>query len=114
MPRIEIVKSLVLNIKKKFSKAEANKIIDLIQSLDNNPRKGKILSSLGGIVIKELKYRNFRFYFIADGFKLKCMGEDELVDILLRFIRMSDKNRQQQTINEIKHILQTIGPKGFK
>ena len=114
MVKIEIVKSLVLKIKKEFNNVEANEIIDLIESLEDNPKKGKLLSSVGGIVIKELKYKKFRFYFISDGFKLKCLREEDLVDLLLRFVRMSDKRHQQKTINGIKHILHKIGPSGFK
>ena len=64
-------------------------------------------------IIKELKYKSFRFYFITDGFKLKCIDENALVDLLLRFVRMSDKKAQQETINEIKFILRTLGPEGF-
>ena len=113
MARIEIVESLFEEIENKFKK-EASKILDLMDSLKENPKKGKLLGTVGGIVIKELKYKNYRFYFITDGFKLKCLREEDLIDMLLRFVRMSDKKHQQKTINEIKHILQTIGPKGFK
>lgn len=109
MVKIEIVKSFVYNIKKTFSKTEANKIIDLIQSLQKNPKKGKILGTVGGIIIKELKYKKFRFYFLADGFKLKFILEDDLKDLLLKFVRMSDKKSQQKTINEIKNVLIKIG-----
>ena len=113
MAKIEILKSLVLEIKKKFSKKEANEVIDLIQSLEHNPKKGKILGTVGGIVIKEIRYKGFRFYFIADGYKLKFFSEQELTDLLLRFVRMSDKKHQQDTINEIKSILIKIGPEGL-
>jgi len=113
MIKIEIIKSLVLEIKKKFNKSEANKIIDLIQSLENNPKKGKLIGNVGGIVIKELKYKNFRFYFLADGYKLKYLGKKDIIDLLLRFVRMSDKKRQQKVINEIKIILTAIGFEGF-
>jgi hypothetical protein len=112
MAKVEIVESLFEEIEKKF-KREATKIFDLIETLEDNPRKGKLLGTVGGIVIKELKYRNFRFYFITDGFRLNCIGEKELADLLLRFVRMSDKKHQQETINEIRQILRTIGPKGF-
>jgi len=114
MVKVEILKSLVLEIKKKFSKKEANKIIDLMQNLEEHPKKGKLLGNAGGIVIKEIKYRNFRFYFIADGYKLKFLDEKEVVDLLLRFVRMSDKKRQKKTIDEIREILRTIEPYGFK
>lgn len=112
MAKVEIVKSLFQEIKTKF-KGEAHEIIDLLESLETSPHKGKFLGSVGGIVIKELKYSGFRFYFITDGFKIKCLEEEKLVDLLLRFVRMSDKNHQQETINEIKHILRTIGAGGF-
>ena len=114
MIRVEIVESLVLEIKKKFDNFEANKILDLFLTVEDNPAKGKILASIGGILIKELKYKGFRFYFLADGYKLKFFSEKELVDVLLRFVRMSDKKHQQQTIQEIKEILSKIGPAGLK
>tara|TARA_Y100000310_G_C20701809_1_gene830649 strand:+ start:2164 stop:2505 length:342 start_codon:yes stop_codon:yes gene_type:complete len=112
MVKIEIVKSLFEEIEKKF-KRDASKVYGLMDSLKNNPKKGKLLGSVGGIVIKELKFKKFRFYFITDGFKLKYLREEDLVDLLLRFIRMSDKKEQQKIINEIKHTLQTLGPKSF-
>ncbi len=113
MAKVEIIRPLFEDIKAKF-KAESHKIIDLLESLETSPNKGKLLGTIGGIVIKELKYKNFRFYFITNGYKLKCLGQKELTDLLLKFVRMSDKNHQQKTINEIKHILITIGADGFE
>ena len=112
MAKVEIARPLLEEIKAKF-KGESHKIIDLIESLEQNPKKGKLLSSIGGILIKELKYKNFRFYFLIEGHKLKIMGEEELTDLLIKFVRMSDKKHQQRTIDEIKRILIKIGPKGF-
>ncbi|MBU1111654.1 MAG: hypothetical protein ABIG93_01715 [archaeon] len=114
MVKVEIVKSLVLNIKKRFSNAEANEIIDLLYTIKENPKKGKLLGSVGGIIIKELKYKGFRFYFLADGYKIKIFSNEELTDLLLKFVRMSDKKHQQKVINEIRQILISIGPEGFK
>ena len=112
MVRIEILESLYEEIDKKFKK-EAIKIYELIETLQDNPKKGKIVGTVGGIIIKELKYKGFRFYFLADGFKLKVFSEEELIDELIRFVRMSDKKHQQETIEEIKTILRTIGSKGL-
>jgi midasin (ATPase involved in ribosome maturation) len=112
MAKVKIIRSLFKKIEKKF-KGESHKIIDLLETLEDNPKKGKLLGSIGGVVIKELKYKNFRFYFITDGFKLKIIDESKLVDLLIRFIRMSDKKHQQQTINEIKEVLINIGVEGF-
>ena len=113
MAKIEIVESLFKEIEKKF-KAEAHKIIDLIEILEEHPNKGKLLGSVGGILIKELKYKSFRFYFLVDGHKLKFLSSEELNDILLRFVRMSDKKHQQKVIEEIKNILRIMGSRGFE
>ncbi len=112
MAKVEIVRSLFEEIQKKF-KGEAHEVIDLLETLENNPYKGKSLGHVGEIVIKELKYKNFRFYFITDGFKLKIMDKEKLVDLLIRFVKMSDKKEQQKTIDEIRKILIKFGSKGF-
>ena len=112
MAKVEIILPLFKEIQKKF-KGEAHKIIDLLESLENNPKKGKFLGNAVGMAIKELKYKNFRFYFITDGYKLKLMDEESLTDLLMKFVRMSDKKYQQETINEIKNILIRLGPSGF-
>lgn len=112
MVQIEITESLFEEIEKKFKK-EAAKIFDLMETLKEIPKKGKLLGTVGGIVIKELKYKGFRFYFITDGFRLKCLQEKDLVELLIKFVRMSDKKHQEETILEIKKILKTIGPKSF-
>lgn len=113
MAKVELTESLLAEINKKF-KQESIEVLEHLKSLESSPHKGKILGTVGAIIIKELKYSGFRFYFITDGFKIKCLEEEKLVDLLLRFVRMSDKNHQQEAINEIKHILRIIGPAGFK
>ena len=107
MAKVEIVRSLFLEIQSKF-KGESHEVIDLLESIESSPHKGKSLGNVGNIAIKEIKYKNFRFYFITDGFKSKCINEQELTDLLLKFVRMSDKNHQQKTIEEIKQVLRTI------
>ena len=112
MAKVEITESLFIQIDKKFKQKSAE-VLEHLKSLESSPKKGKILGTVGGIVIKELKYEGFRFYFITDGFKLKYANKEEIIDLLLRFVRMSDKKHQQQTINEIKQILRTIGTRAF-
>jgi len=112
MAKVEIVLSLFEEIQKKF-RSEAHEIIDLMESLENNPHKGKLLGRVGGIVIKEIRYKSFRFYFITDGYKLKFFDEQNLTDMLIKFVRMSDKKDQQQTINKIRKILMNFGSEGF-
>tara|TARA_Y100000034_G_scaffold118462_1_gene159113 strand:- start:372 stop:704 length:333 start_codon:yes stop_codon:yes gene_type:complete len=107
MAKVKIISSLFKEIKKRF-KGESHKVIDLLETLEENPHKGKLLGSIAGIVIKELKYKSFRFYFITDGSKLKIMDKEELTDLLIKFVRMSNKKEQQKTINEIKDVLRNL------
>ena len=113
MAKVEITRSLFEEIEKKF-KARATAVFDFIESAETHPRKGKELGTVGAIVIKELRYEGFRFYFITDGYLLRYSAEKELVDLLLKFVRMSVKKHQQKAIEEIKHVLRTIGPSGLK
>ena len=72
-----------------------------------------MLGQIAGIIIKELKYKGYRFFFITDGYKIKCLQNKDLTELILKFVRMSNKKQQQQTINEIKNILKQIGFEGF-
>ncbi|MBI2044250.1 hypothetical protein HYT24_02705 [Candidatus Pacearchaeota archaeon] len=81
--------------------------------MEENPKKGNSVGHIGGIVIKELRYDKFRFYFITDGHKLKFLQASDLKDLLIKFVRMSDKKDQQKVIDEIKNILRKIGSEGF-
>ena len=112
MVKVTISENLKDEVLKKF-KEESKIVFRQMYSLAENPHKGKSLGNVGGIIIKELKYKKFRFYFITDGFKLKLMDKSKLVDLLIRFVRMSDKKDQQQTINEIRKILLNFSFKGF-
>lgn len=95
MIKIELIDSLIKEIKKNFSKAEANKLLDLFETLKESPHKGKPLYNRGALILKELKYKSFRFYFITDGFKLRFLDQKQLKDLLIKFVAMSDKNQQQ-------------------
>ena len=112
MAEVEIVRSLLEEIKKKF-KGESHKVIDLLETLEENPHKGKPICKVGGILIKELKYKGFRFYFILEGEKLKVFSKEELTNLLIKFVRMSDKKNQQKVIDEIKYFLRKIGKDEF-
>jgi hypothetical protein len=113
MARVIITKELEEEINKKFKK-ESVKILELMYSLRDNPLKGKPLTQIGGILIKELRYNNFRFYFITDGYKIKLMHNNQISDLLIKFLRMSDKKDQQKTIKEIKEFLRNFGWKALE
>jgi hypothetical protein len=112
MAKVVITKSLEKEINKKFKK-ESVEIFELMYSLRENPKKGKELGQVSGIVIKEIRYKGFRFYFITDGLKIKLLEINELNDLLIKFVAMSDKKSQQKTFDEIKRILKTFGEVGF-
>lgn len=105
MVKVIITSNLVKQIKRKFSNVEANKIIDLLETLKTNPSKGKRLTTVGGIDVKEIKYRKFRFYFIMKNLDIKILSREELQNLLIKFVRMSEKKDQQKTIDNIKKIL---------
>lgn len=108
MAKVIITKFLTRQINKRF-KQESIKIFELFSTLKENPKKGKVVGQIGGIVIKELKYKSYRFYFITDGYKVKFLKVEELTDLLIKFVRMSDKDQQQKVIDDIKDVLRKLG-----
>ena len=69
MAKVEILERLEKDINKKF-KDESIKIFSLMYSLEDNPKKGKLLAHVNNIAINELKFENYRFYFIADNYRI--------------------------------------------
>ena len=113
MAQVFFTEFFIKELKKKFSEKEGNKIINILEKLEEKPTKGKELGHVGKIVIKEIRYGVFRFYFITDGYKLKFLKISELNDLVIKFIRISDKDTQQPVIDEIKTILRKLGEEGF-
>ncbi|MFP4656119.1 MAG: hypothetical protein ACLFNK_00900 [Candidatus Woesearchaeota archaeon] len=107
MIRIIVLNSLRNEILKNL-KQEATKVYSLIDQLKENPNKGKTLGNVGGILIKELRFKSFRFYFVVDGNELALFNKGKLEDLLIKFIEMSKKNNQQSTIERIRKILEEI------
>lgn len=112
MAKVIITRKLEDEINKVF-KRESIEIFESMYKLEENPKKGNPVGQVGGIVIKEIKHKNYRFYFISDGFKIKMLQTEELKDLLIKFVRMSDKKTQQKVIDEIKSILRKFGEEGF-
>lgn len=112
MAKVIVTKKLEEEINKKF-KSKSVDIFKLIYSLKENPHKGKAIGQVGGIVIKELRYESYRLYFITDGYKIKVLNKEEIKDLMIKFVRMSDKKAQQKVINEIKEVLRKFGQEGF-
>ncbi len=109
MARVIITESLFKTIQRTFDVAEADSILDALKSLETNPYKGKIPGTVGGIVIKEIRHKKYRFYCITDGHMLKFGTNEELAGLLIKFVRISEKKDQQKTITEVKSILRSFG-----
>ncbi len=107
MIRIIVLNSLRNEILKNLKK-ESSEVYDLMDQLKENPNKGKTLGLVGGMLIKELKFKTFRFYFVVNGNELILFNKGKLQDLLFRFIEMSKKNDQQHTIDRIKQTLREI------
>lgn len=112
MARVIITEELERKLNKKFKK-ESIRIIELMKSLKDHPKKGKVIGNVGRIVVKELRYKSYRFYFLVDGRKIKLLAKTELDSLLIRFVRMSKKKTQQKVIDEIKEILRRQDEKTF-
>ena len=107
MVKVIITYALECEIDRKF-KGDSGKIFRLLRSLEVSPKKGKLVGTVDNVAIKELKYKSFRFYFLADAFKIKFLSIDKLEDLLIKFVRMSDKSSQQKVIGEIRDFLRKI------
>lgn len=112
MAKVIITKKLEEEIQKIFKK-ESIKILERMKELEKNPHMGKPIGQVSGTIIKEIRYENYRFYCITDGFKLKMFEQSELQDLIIKFVRMSDKKSQQKVIDEIKEILRKFGEDKF-
>jgi len=112
MAKVIITPALEEEIDKTF-KHESIEIFSLLCTLKDNPKKGKEVGCIGDVVIKEIKYKKFRFYFITDGYKIKFLKIEELNDIIIKFVRMSQKKDQKETIEQIKNVLRKLGKEGF-
>ncbi len=107
MARVIIDNDLKQTVKKKF-KQESKTIFRLMQEFEKSPKKGKHLATINDIAIRELKYKSFRFFCITDAYAIKFLDLQELHNLIIKFVRMSDKKKQQQTIEEIKEALRKI------
>lgn len=112
MARVIITKKLEEDVNRKF-KLESVEIFSLMLTLEKNPKKGNSVGVIGDMAIRELRYKKFRFYFLTDNYKIKFLSAEDLKDLIIKFVRMSEKKDQQKVIDEIKIILRNLGKEGF-
>lgn len=105
---VRIDESLIKKLEKRFNKKELKEIKNLFLSLQDNPFQGDLLYTFGNIILKEKKYKTFRFYFIHSRKILIIKDIKELQEELIRFIEMSKKNNQQKIINKLKTMMKKI------
>jgi hypothetical protein len=110
MVRVLVSPGLVKKIRKKFG-SNSKKVFKSIKKLEENPYSGKLLSQIGRIKLKEIRYENvFRFYFFTNEELIKILDEKDLQDILIKFVDMSKKGKEQQEIiNKLKKDLKEFG-----
>ncbi len=108
MAEVIISEDLTKKINNKF-KGESAEVFKLLYSLKENPKKGKELTQIQGVLIKEIRYNSFRFYFIVDGYKIKILDDSNLIHICIKILAMSDKKDQQKEIEKIKDFLRKFG-----
>lgn len=81
-----------------------------MNSLKNNPHQGKLISSIGLVELRELKYENvFKFYFFTNEKSVKVLDEDELQSTIIKFVEMSKKKEQNAIIKKLKDDLKKYG-----
>src|SRR3989338_3659366 len=108
MAEVVITDALEKEINRHF-KGQSVEIFELLHTLEDNPKKGDVVGAVGGVVVKELKYKVYRFYFITDAYKVKFLKSEELTELIIKFVRMSHKNDQKKVIDEIKNVLRMLG-----
>ena len=113
MAKVIITQNLKSEVFKIF-KGQSADIFSLMQSLEDNPKKGKEITVIGRTLLGEIRYKNYRFYYVTDGFKIKFLKVEELNNVFIKFVRLSQKMDQQKVIEEIKFVLRSIGKGGFK
>ena len=110
MVKVVVTKKLEKEVVKRLSEKEADDVFLFMASLEENPFRGDVLTVVGSVILKELKHKNFRFYFIHSANLFKLLSKDELKQELLKFVAMSDKGKEQQrVINRVKNEIKSFG-----
>jgi len=105
---VRIDKSLVKKLEKRFNKKELRELKKVFLSLEENPDQGDLLYAFGNFVLKEKKYKTFRFYFLHSRKILIIKDFEKLKHEIIRFIEMSKKNDQQRVIDKLKTMMNKL------
>ena len=105
---VRIDDSLIKKLEKRFNKKDLREIKKLFLSLQDNPFQGNHLYTFGNFVLKEKKFKTFRFYFLHSKRIIIIKDIDKLKDEIIRFIEMSKKNDQQKVIDKLKKMMNKL------
>ena len=83
---VRIDDSLVKKLEKKFNKKDLRVLKDMFLSLQDNPFQGKLVYAFGNFVLKEKKFKSFRFYFLHSKKILIIKDLEKLKEEIIRFI----------------------------
>lgn len=104
---VEFSKQFIKELKKHTSKAKAKILVNKLSS--TSPSEGDFVAIISNIVIREKRLKSFRFYFIVKETKKHVITEQELKNLIIKFVALSKKNNQQQVINKLKEDLNKFG-----
>lgn len=105
---VRIDDSLIKKLEKRFNKKELKELKRVFMSLQENPYQGDLIYAFGNFVLKEKKYKTFRFYFLHSRKILIIKDVARLKDEIIRFIEMSKKNNQQKIIDKLKKMMNKL------
>lgn len=107
MARVIITRTLKERILKRFG-GEAETIFSKMHRLGRTPKGGKALTKIGSLMLGEIRFRGYRFYYVTDAYKVKFLSVHELEDLIIRFVEYFDKKHQHKTIEKLKDALRIV------
>ena len=106
MARVIITRTLKDRLLNRFG-GEAELILSKMNHLGSSPKSGKHLTTIGSLMLGEIRFRGYRFYYVTDAHKIKFLSVHELEDLIIRFVEYSEKH-QRETIEKLKDMLRSI------
>lgn len=90
----------VLKFLEKLPEDMKEKILNRINELENNPRRGRLLDKSGMVDLRELKYGSYRIYFTIENKFVVINGIE--YEGIVEVSETSKKNNQKNKINKMR------------
>ena len=104
---VEFSKEFIKELKKHTSKTQAKLLVKKLAL--TSPSEGDFVAMISSIVIREKRLKSFRFYFIIKDTKKHIVTEEEIKNLIIKFVALSKKNNQQEVIDKLKEDLRKFG-----